>query len=730
MKKIGLLIIFLFSFYLKMGAQSFTWAKSMSGPGDDKCLSMCIDDSGNVYTTGYFEGICDFDPGVGVFNLTSLGADDIFVCKFNSNGNFVWALSMGSTLDDHGNSIEIDSNGHLYLTGFFTALCDFDPSPNISNLNTNGLSDIFVCKLSTTGAFIWARSFGGNFNDGSSSISVDHFGNSYSTGYFQNTCDFDPGMNIQNVISNGQKDIFISKLDSNGNFVWAKTFGANNDDIGIALKVDQSGNIYTTGTFWDTTDFDPGPNVNNLIENGSGDIFILKLDASGNFVWVAQFSSNGQERPASIVIDQLGNVLTTGRLQPSTDFDPGPNTFILPLGTIEVFISKLDSNANFLWAKAIGSDNYEYEGSIDVDANGNIYTTGGFKFTADFDPGLGVYNLVTPNFNHDIFISKLDLDGNFVWAKRIGSSEADKGHSIKVDNGGNIFCAGYFGSTVDFNPNLAINNLTSSGAADIFVLKLSPCVDPNTSTANVLGCGSYYLSGHIYDTNGTFIQTLQSTTGCDSTITLNVTIGNSTSETLTQTACKNFILNGQTYNSTGTYLQNLINVSGCDSFLTLNLTIYNVNTTLSQSGATLVAYANGATYQWISCNPFQVISGETNQSFTATAIGDYACVVTKNGCTDTSTCYTVNSVGIENYDLNRQVSIHPNPSQGKFFLYKNSAFTDAEISISNQLGKTIFCVSHLKGKEFGFDISEYQAGLYFVKIKDGNQFKVFKILKL
>ncbi len=239
-----------------------------------------------------------------------------------------------------------------------------------------------------------------------------------TTGGFGYTVDFDPGPGIFNLSASNQLDVFISKLDANGNFVWAKSMGgqAVNQSYGRSISVDSSGNVFTTGNFYGTGDFDPGPGIFNLSSAGSADIFISKLDSSGFFVWAKRLGGN--------------------------------------------------------------SDDIVYSNAID--ASGNVYTTGNFYATGDFDPGPGIFNLSSAG-NTDIFISKLNNNGNFVWAKRIGRQfGSEEARSIKIDAFGNIYTTGVFGGTVDVDPSSNIFNLT--GAVHVLVIKdVNPCTEPDIS---------------------------------------------------------------------------------------------------------------------------------------------------------------------------------------------------------------------------------------------------------
>ncbi|MCU0436341.1 MAG: SBBP repeat-containing protein [Raineya sp.] len=479
-------LVAFYSANLKAQGIAYTWAKSMGSAGlsVDAGNSIAVDASGNIYTTGYFQGTADFDPNTGVANLTSAGMFDIFISKLDISGNFVWAKRLGGSNDDNARSIVVDASGNVYTTGNFQGTVDFDPNAGVANLTSTGLSDIFICKLDPSGNFVWAKNMGGGNSDGARSIAVDASGNIYTTGSFGGTADFDPNAGVANLTSAGGDDIFISKLDASGNFVWAKRLGAASGDVGNSIVVDASGNVYTTGNFQGTVDFDPNTGIVNLTSAGSSDIFISKLDASGNFVWAKRLGAASGDVGNSIVVDASGNVYTTGNFQGTVDFDP--NTGIVNLtsaGSSDIFISKLDASGNFVWAKIIGTVAFDEGTSIIVDATNNVYTTGSFIGTVDFDPNAGIVNLTSAG-SSDIFISKLDASGNFVWAKNMGGTSNDNAHSSILDASGNIYITGAFAGTSDFDPNAGVANLTSVGSNDIFVAKYVQCpaitVNPTT----------------------------------------------------------------------------------------------------------------------------------------------------------------------------------------------------------------------------------------------------------
>jgi hypothetical protein len=474
MKKIFASFFILVSSSIYSQAPTFQWAKGMGGPNNDCGSSIVLDGSGNVYTTGYFSGTVDFDPGAGTFTLSSGLGNDVFISKLDALGNFIWAKNLGGSGFDNGNSIVLDGLGNVYTTGFFSGTADFDPGAGTFNLTSAGDRDIFISKLDASGNFIWAKSMGGAGRDYGNSIALDGSGNVYTTGFFfGGPADFDPGAGIFNLTSAGNMDIFISKLDASGNFIWAKNLGDVSDDEGTSIAIDGLGNVYTTGFFGGTVDFDPGAGIFNLSSVGSWDIFISKLDSSGNFIWATSMGGAASDQGLSILLDGSANVYTTGYYVGTADFDPGAGVFNLTcVGFEDIFISKLDSSGNFIWAKSMGGSGTDQGFSIVLDGSDNIYTTGLFQGTSDFDPGATVFNL-TSGGTEDIFISKLDSSGNFIWAESIGGAGSDGGYSIALDGPTIIYTTGAFGLTTDFDPGAGTFNLTSAGSGDVFVLKLS-----------------------------------------------------------------------------------------------------------------------------------------------------------------------------------------------------------------------------------------------------------------
>lgn len=735
------------------------WARQVggscwNGDEDDVTQAVAVDDAGNVYSSGYLCGTMDFDPGPGTHYVTSSGSynPDLFVYKLDATGALVWVKMVGTNVGSWTKlAIAADSAGNVYTTGTFFGAVDFDPGPDSFKLGSATImaTNAFVLKLDSDGEFAWVKHFetAGQGQIGGLGIALDETGNVLSTGRFFTVqpTDFNPGTGTADTFfinSQGSYDIYIAKLSSSGDFVWVKSFGAAGDDQPTDITIDVDGNTHTTGKFKNTVDFDPGVGVSTLVSTGYEDAFILKLDNSGNFIWVKGLLADGtlnqynRVSATGISTDAYGNVYTKGAFGGTVDFDPGPLSEIqVTAGPNEmyIFVSKFDNLGNFLWVKRVqGGWGVGIDGAVVSDTAHHIYITGSFEGTSDFDPGAGVYNLTAGA--QDIYVAKWTDDGDFVWAKKMGGYSYDRGYDIAVNPSGKcVYTAGSFaainGGQADFDPGADTLIFTAAGNSDGFIQKMS-C---NTyGSLTVTSCDSFTFNGLTYLESGIYVtQVLANSVGCDSIITIDLTLTHSTDNTTAETACGSFTANGQVYTTSGIYLlQTLANAAGCDSLLLLDLTITEHNTDVTQTGNVLTAAATGVTYQWINCNNGNnPVAGATQQTFTAANDGSYAVIITKNGCSDTSTCYTVAGTGINGKAASGSFSVYPNPVSGLLTISAAEKINDVRVKMINIIGQVMQATAVKAGKGFQLDMSAFSAGTYILEIETKDTLSRLKIVK-
>jgi hypothetical protein len=499
MKKSLLAISILFFTFVFVKAQTFQWAKQFGGPSDSSSFipswtfssAITYDDYGNVYTIGTYNVNVDFDPGPDTFKLiSSMGSseNDIFISKLDANGNFVWAKKIGGISLESATAIVVKNNKDIYITGYIASNTDFDPGPNVFNVTVNNYYTAFLLKLDTGGNFQWVKTISGmpigNYYRGAgiSSLVFDNTGNILIGGSFNGIADFDPGVGVSNLTASvGYRDAFIAKWDSLGNFIWAKNFGNSELEYISSLDVDNSNNVYASGNYKGMIDMDPSSAVYNLDSIGGSDVFILKLDALGNFNWAKSIGGKSTDYSSHIELDSQGKIYLSGRFNDSADFDPSLSyNYLQSKGYSDVFISKFDNAGALIWVKSFGEMGYDDIQGMKLDKlSSNIYLTGQFQDSAIFNsnPSLNLYSIG----GYSAYLVIIDSASNFIWAKNFDGT-GSSGSAVNVDALNNIYLTGSFSDTTDFDFGPNTFNFNPNGFYDVFIIKVSG----NTSHLNNL----------------------------------------------------------------------------------------------------------------------------------------------------------------------------------------------------------------------------------------------------
>lgn len=457
------------------------WVSVIGGTGWEYVPDVKTDGDGNIYTIGSFSGTADFDGSAATHNRTAAGERDAFVTKHTPDGQFAWVATFGGTKTDIGFGVDISSSGEVYVTGSFEESTDVDPGAGTQTLTSAGQEDMFIAKLNSSGALVWAHRIGGTSVDEPKDVALDHDGNVYVVGRFGNTVDFNPGAATANLQASSA-DGFVLKLNSAGEYLWAFDIGSGNSDNAEAVVVDGDNNIIIAGDFDGSLDFDSGPGVHSVSSNGDPNPYYLKLTPSGAFVWVTTFGCSGNIANRDVDVDKDNNIVTHGFFTNDINPEPGNTATVIPTnGAEDAYTAKINADGEVAWLHTMGSEGIEFAYGIATDPAGDIYVTGFYNNSPDFDPGNNEFLLPSAGLE-DTYIVKYSSQGDFVWAKRTGGTSGDAGYGIDISNTGDVLVAGSFYDKADLDPEPGGTlNIQSKGSSDIFILQIEQTI---TSTAD------------------------------------------------------------------------------------------------------------------------------------------------------------------------------------------------------------------------------------------------------
>ncbi|CAD5252326.1 MULTISPECIES: MBG domain-containing protein [unclassified Imperialibacter] len=515
---------------------AFNAADLQLSGGEVKAWDVDVDTDGNIYVVGYFSESADFDPGPGTFFLTSLSNRDIFIAKYTEEGSLLFAKSISGLNSLYGNNIAVTNDGEFWISGKITGTADVDPGEGVYNLTANnqlfvakfsdsaellfayafdgdgsstdvdlkvdglgnailtgnftsnmgvnhksgrktlfssGNSDIFLVKYSPLGELLYGVKFGASGYDSPSSMAVDDFDNVLIAGSFTGTIDFDPGIETLNLTSAGDQDIFFSKFNSTGELIFSKRIGGSSTDFCSSITIDGQSNLWITGTFRGSVDFNPNDGIKTLSSSGWADIFIAKFNLSGEFLAAEKIGGGEVESVDRINADSQGNIYISGEFPADLNF--GSVALEWDGEAADIYFAKYDSDLNFIFAKKLNGEFIIDSNASAVDQDGNLIVAGYFAVTIDMDPENGVFNLEIDKSSFNSFIGKYSLDGGFKWAAQLGNipaiSTMDSGNDIEIDEEGNVYVTGYFGGLTDFDPGEGVAELVNEFGSSLFLAK-------------------------------------------------------------------------------------------------------------------------------------------------------------------------------------------------------------------------------------------------------------------
>ena len=438
-------IAFLVSVCVSANGQSSNnlWARSVKGEATS--TGVCTDAGGNVYMTGNFNG-----PAISFGNITlTADSEAIFLVKYDSLGNVLWATSPANTGTGISNGISIDGDGNVYIAGGHAANYVWNDDNNVVPY---GVGNVFIMKYDATGNLLWTK--GSNAWGLANGISTDAQGDIFITGAFYSSSITFGSYTIQGPPSIFGANIFVVKYDASGNVQWVKSADALTDLVaGVGITADAEGNATVTGTFGGIAVLG-----GDSLQNNGGNMFIVRYDASGNMLWIKQPGQSADGVFSGITSDPFGNILITGYF-----FTPlialGVDSLNLT-GDNDIFTVKLDPSGNVLWAQTADLGNSELEArayGVCTDAAGNVYVAGGFESPLITFGNTTLASVSMP-YNNNMFIVKYDVDGNVIWAQSEGGKGDSYGLCPYVDANGDLYVSGSFTESMSFQGAVLTND--------------------------------------------------------------------------------------------------------------------------------------------------------------------------------------------------------------------------------------------------------------------------------
>ncbi len=681
MPKLCTLLTCLFTIQM-LNAQDFQWANYTTSSGTVQINFTDFLPDGSTINAGYFSGTADLDPGMGEHLATSSGNTDAYILKLDATGAFEWAHIIGG-----GMGFESLAGVHVDETSQIVCVGHFEGTAHVADngLQTSqGFEDIFILRLNPAGETIWMQMLGNASSNVATDCALDPSGNIIITGYFSGTMDFDPLANAAELTSAGSWDIFVLKLSAEGTYQWCTKIGSSELDQPFQVCTTPAGAIALTFRLNGNSIYNASPANMPMAESQA--LCLMQLTSEGQYQWLNQIPNAyaSQLHVKALESDLEGNIVHAGVFTGSRDFDPSNETheMISVTGYFDGYVLKTSPSGEMLWAKQMGGSEEDLIQALTIDQENHIHLTGFFMSqTIDIAPDTDITQTLTRIGTHDFFLLGLTPEGTYENHNHLSSTGMVKGIALSNNGIDEILVSIAFNGTLNLPVGGATMQLFQATGFGSVVCNKTYCF-PNTGETDVLACGSYTSP------SGNYI-----------------------------------------WDMTGDYQDVVVNHSGCDSTVTIHLTIQEVEAAILQDGEALMATYDNASYKWIDCgNNFEFIDGANDQFFTPSVSGSYAVQVTVNGCSEISECidYTVAQIG-EAIALDKW-HVYPNPNNGTFTIPKTAIREAYEIRILDAYGKLIQRQRAISNSniEVQFDAP---AGIYHVQLLDKNNVRSTQIVK-
>lgn len=400
------------------------------GSTGDEGNSIAIDQEGNIYTTGtMLSGSGGAVFGEGQPNETVLNINGAFIAKYTGSGELLWVQQAGASNNGiTGYGITVDKNNNVYVSGTFYQQATFGAGQEHETTLSGIYSEIFIAKYSSDGQLVWAKSAGGENDDnpGGTGLAVDEQANVYLTGAFWGSAIFGAGETNETILNGENLDVFVAKYDTDGQLLWVKKAGGPQFDGAKNIDLDENGNLYLTGNYYNEITFEQGASNEKTIHGSNESSFIAKYNEAGDFQWaMAPFSAHTADISGDVTVDEKGDVVFTGSFFGTITFGEGTDneTQLTGAGLDEIVLAKYTSEGKFLWARTANGKGDDRGLSVTTDTLANIFITGYFEESIQFGVGERNDTTIVNAGTSDIFVAKFAPDGEFIWVTSAGGSE-------------------------------------------------------------------------------------------------------------------------------------------------------------------------------------------------------------------------------------------------------------------------------------------------------------------
>ncbi len=645
------------------------WAHTMGGSYKDDVCELKLDAAGNLYAAGIYSGITDFDAGPGQFTSTAQGVEDLFLCKYDTAGNFhKLIVAAGSAGYDAALGLDwLDDK--LIITGAFSQVVDFDPGLSVLNKTAVGLTDIFTAVFDTTGSLIWAEQSGGASDDIGLDVSAINSQNIITVGIFQSNAFFNGSFNSFGMQALGGYDVFVSKYNMSGIIKNVFPISSTGQDYVKAVYTMSDSSFYASGFFGGNADFDP--DVNNSTNTACSGV---------NDAYYARYRLNCE------TINDISSIVG--------------NTVICEADTLMYSIAQVMNAYTYTWSfpaswQVLGQ-NINSVSVIPMDSGGQVSVT--------------VSNDCSSLISAVLQVTLLDSA-----AVLLNDSACDGSVYVFPDG------------TLGYSDTVQVSRFSTVNGCDSVITTHLHFNRVYHDTSYVMLChgDSLQFNGNVYSVSGNYTDTLYSVLGCDSVIQtlLSVLPQNSFLQNINLCTGDSLVINGNVYFNPGTYIDTLQSYLSCDSFLVSVVNVINVDSSITVTPGVFTANQNNASYQWCECTVFGLtpLPGANGQSLSVPQQGNFAVIVTVSGCADTSGCLSSLLAGTDEFYTENSVLLSPNPVSGDLEI--NSRFPMDKIEIYGSDGKLI-AVFNVSGNYFRMDLHPVPAGIYHLQIiKDSLKFR-------